>query len=80
MRYLVVIPYVEPTYRPSDSGERAPYKASFEVCAGSQREAIELAMQRFEGDACDSGVGWIREVLEHLIEVTTLPVEVRRRA
>ena len=80
VRYLVVIPYVEPTYRPSDSGERAPYTASFEVCADSKREAIEVAMRRFDGDASDSGVGWIREVLEHLIEVTTLSAEVRRRA
>lgn len=68
--WRVVIPYVEPTHDVhSGSGERAPFKATYEVAAADRAEAVARALARFEGDASDSSVGWIREPLEDLIRV-----------
>ena len=72
--YVVIIPFREPTYELRRGGPPAePYSASYEVRAASSREAIDLAIQRFEQKARDSGVTWVREIQREGIEVERSP-------
>ncbi len=67
--YRVVIPYEEPTYQVHSKTDGAPYVATYSVAAESPGAAVTAALERFEGDAQDSGVGWIREPIASRIEV-----------
>ena len=73
-RFRVSIPYVEPTYQVR-AGSTKPFQATYDVQAATAAEAIELAMRRFDGDAEESGVGWIREPLTEAIQATPLQEE-----
>lgn len=71
--YRVRIPYREPTHAArrgvSDPEAHEPFSTTIDVAASSPEEAVERALAKFEGSASESGVGWIREPVEDLIEV-----------
>ena len=72
-RWRVRIPYREPTYearRPAQANDGEPYVAQYEVSAPDAPTAIERALAAFDGDASESGVGWIREPVLDQIEAT----------
>ena len=70
-RWRVRIPYVEPTFAARQARPPAePFVAEVEVEADSDLDAVERGLEKFEGDARDSGVGWIREPLEGQVVAT----------
>lgn len=72
MRWKVTIPYREPTYSVRQ-GVQKTYDAFYEVEADSLEAAVTSALAQFEGLATESGVRWIREVIEERISAAPLP-------
>ncbi len=72
-RWRVRIPYVEPTFAARQAQPPLePYVAEVVVEAVTGPDAIERGLEKFEGDAHDSGVGWIREPLEDEVVATRI--------
>ena len=68
--YVVTIPYREPSYELRHGGPpKKPYSATYEVQAASPEEAIDVAVQRFEQKALDSGASGQREIQREGIRV-----------
>lgn len=67
----MTVPYVEPTHaaRTGRAASAPPFVAEFVVEADDEEQARARALERFEADARDSGVGWIREPLEDQVRV-----------
>jgi hypothetical protein len=69
-RFRVRIPYEEPTFAAHQKRPPAPpFVAELEVVAVDEQSARAQALARFEADAKDSGVGWIREPLEDAVTI-----------
>lgn len=67
-RYLVTVVYQEPTRARWRGEPPRDYRASFSVDAISRAEAAAVARRRFDATLVESGVGWVREVVETSVQ------------
>ena len=69
--YLVEVWYREPTYEASVGPKAEPYTWRYRIRAYSEAEAQERALGQFKALAEVSSVGWVREVVEVKVSLSS---------